>query len=164
MLRTITSRTKKIPSTGQGNVEWTLVTGDALDYNKLDYLNAENFIFSLDESNNSPYEVGTITGSQAYSFTGNIRLPLFLAGIFGMLAATAEEDIGKDGIYDDPVVDWSFYGTYSGEVFQVLPTVDILYTTKTIQKHDSVIREKKINEPCSLDFGDNQNPFSCEID
>jgi hypothetical protein len=77
-LREIASRTKRIPATGQGNVEWTLVTGDARDYNKLDYLNAENFIFSVDDLSKKPYEKGGRTESQLTSFSGTIRLPPFL--------------------------------------------------------------------------------------
>jgi hypothetical protein len=140
---------------GLGNVEWSLISGnDNLNYNTLDYLNAENFIFSLDTSTGSPYTGGTISRSDATSFTGMIRLPPSLTGKFGGLDTTPATDIGVDGVYDDPMVDRSFRGKYGGKDFQVMPTVDILYTTpRDIQENDTVIREKRINTASLLSFG-----------
>jgi hypothetical protein len=48
----ITSRTSRIPQPGQGNLDWTLLTGTditGMNYNKLDYQNAENFVFRIDK-------------------------------------------------------------------------------------------------------------------
>jgi hypothetical protein len=56
MVRDIRSRTTQIPRPGEGNIEWMLATGDdALNYNMLDYVNAENFVFNLDSGKGKPY-------------------------------------------------------------------------------------------------------------
>jgi hypothetical protein len=59
ILRTITSRTNRIPKQDEGNVERMLMTGDSLQYNKLDYTNAENFTFELDNTSGNPYTTVT---------------------------------------------------------------------------------------------------------
>jgi hypothetical protein len=85
-----------------------------------------------------------------------------LKNTFGNLDTTADTDIGNDGIYDDSIVDWSFHGQYEGVDFQVMPTVDIFYSTtpKTIQGDDTVIRESRINTNSPLIFNNTQNPFT----
>jgi hypothetical protein len=90
-------------------------------------------------------------------------LPPFLNG-FGGLNAGASANIGNDGTYDDPIVDWAFGGTYKGDAFQVMPTVDVLYTTtpNSVQSKDSVIRESRINQGASLKFDTTYNPFNAD--
>jgi hypothetical protein len=122
-----------------------LVTGDALNYNMLDYTNAENFTFEVDPGTGSPYESESLLVSAVRSFKGVIRLPQLLKGGygFGNLDATSTNDIGKDGVYDDAIVDWGFRGRYriTGDIasfsfvpFQVMPTVSVAYygTPKSI--------------------------------
>ena len=64
----IRSRTTTIPSSGEGNVEWMLMASDSADYNMLDYVNAENITFSLDNGG-YPYIAGTTTKAEVEFFT-----------------------------------------------------------------------------------------------
>jgi hypothetical protein len=108
MVRDILSRTTQIPRAEQGNVDWMLVTGDSLNYNMLDYVNAENFIFNLDPLDGHPYQSPTdLTSRTVSSISGALRLPPLLRYGYGfrLLDDTASSDIGKDGVYDDAVVD-----------------------------------------------------------
>ncbi|MBO4203798.1 hypothetical protein J5893_03130 [bacterium] len=68
-MREIASRTKKIPAEGQGNIDWMLASGNRLDFNRLDYADAENFTFMLDKGDRAPYISGTIEKNLVYSFT-----------------------------------------------------------------------------------------------
>ena len=167
ILWNISSRATTIPASWEGNVEWMLATGDSLDYNMLDYVNAENFSFEMDNKTGSPYikTPGKTKGAQ--SFIVRLRLPsvLFTDYEFGKLQ---EEwiDVGNDGISDDAVVDWSFRGNYNSAPFQVLPTTSVRYSLprEVLYDRDSIFRESRINTLTNtnsyLTFWNTHSPFS----
>lgn len=55
-----------------------LASGNRLDFNRLDYAEAENITFMLDSGDALPYLPGTLLKSQSVSFTGKLQLPSLL--------------------------------------------------------------------------------------
>lgn len=166
----ITSRTKSIPKKGEGNVDWMFLSGDALNFNALNYLDREEIYFDMDNTqNNKAYTWTSSTVRLAKYFTGLIRLPLFLSGSFGPLKDGEHwndddnypVDIGNDRIKNDAIVQWEFWGSYNNNEFTIYPTnkIDYQLNPNIIEKEDSVIREKRINKNEVLTFKDEYWPF-----
>ena len=53
---TVESKTNRIPAISGWNVEWMLSTWDSVNYNMMDYEDAENFLLYIDESKDNPYK------------------------------------------------------------------------------------------------------------
>jgi len=154
----IESRSRQIPAPWEGNVDWLLVgediNGNSLDYNMLDYRNAENFIFELDSLDTdaaNPYLSGdSRVPSAVASFSGMIRLPPLLRYDY-----LFSDLIGEN----DAMVDWSLRGKFNDNEFMIFPTVKQHSNGSIDLARDSVIRGIRINEDSSLNFSDNVNPF-----
>lgn len=162
----ITSRTKSIPKKGEGNVDWMFLSGDALNFNALNYLDREEIYLTIDNTSNTNAYSGGKNPQKVNmaSFTGLIRLPLFLSGNFKFLKDGTNShgtnhdnyplDIGNDKIQNDAIVQREFGGKYHNEEFTIYPTnkIDYQLNPNIIEKQDSVIREKRINDGEILTF------------
>ena len=87
--RTINSKTDRIPSTWQWDIEFMLATGDSTDYNKMDYSDTQVFLLYYDPSSWNAYnKVSCPTDciqSQMDKISWTIRLPKKLFGNFWIL-------------------------------------------------------------------------------
>lgn len=162
ILWTINSRTKRIPSTWNWNVDWTLSAWDSLDYNKMDYENAEIFLLFYDNSSGNPYSWGTIQKSNLTWITWKIRLPQKLYGWevnFWPLDTSTSIVAGRDQVKDDAIVDRQLRWLYNTTTpFTIYSTQDI--SNGSVKSHDTVIRESIINNDVNLSFRNKTSPIS----
>ena len=151
--RTVNSRTMSIPASGKGNVDPFLATGDSSQYNALHYVtpnegnnsfrsyNAnENFVLRIDDTTDAEnyysWDWRSIVEYTSGSFSGEIRLPPFVANIFSGGSdqwrlcdndSSSLCDNDGDGVYDEVKLIWWLHGTYSGHQFNIQPQVDVFY-------------------------------------
>lgn len=163
----INSRTTRIPATWWWNVDRLLTTWDnALDYNKMDYENAEIFLLYYDKSNNNPYSAASCASwhcqkSTMTSISWKIMLPQKLYEAFGPL--DSENALIPWSIKDDATVDrqlrWLIDETnpftiYSTQAFD---------SNSTVIDWDTLIRESDLNKSnwtwVSLFFTDQKSPI-----
>lgn len=170
ILRNIQSRTSQIPRAGEWNTDWMLITGDSQNYNKLDYLQAVNVLFMMDDSVNNPYQTWTLTKSTSNTFTGNIRLPQILEEDYHFWPL--DDTDSKSQIWapesptDDPIVDWSFrrnnaWNPDDTGSIQLLSIASEAWGTINYNK-DSRILESRINANQIMKF-QNNSPFEDTI-
>ncbi len=135
----VASQTTSIPSSGAGNTDPFLSTGDSVMYNALRYDVSEKFLFSID----------TTTGTEQFyswsnqphyfdenTFSGEIRLPPFVFAHFGPNGDLCDDnssptcDSDGDGVYDEIKIMWGIQGSYiapSLSPFSIIPKVSIFY-------------------------------------
>lgn len=174
----IKSRTQRIPTLWNGNVDYLLAASDSEDYNMLWYNAIESFLLSYDNTSavDEYYTYTNVSDKVNYdgsSVIWNIRLPAKLYNNFGgwedaklcdnswyWLACDPDED----RLYNDPVADRSFDGSYLWETFLIMPNQAINYYTEpeaTIDDiQDTVIREAFINDGLPLSFVNTYNPIN----
>lgn len=164
----INSKADRIPATWNGNVEKLLSTGDSVDYNMMDYENAEVFLLYYDkEDYEKPYEKKNCPvdceKTDLNWINVAIRLPPNVRTKFGNLNTT--EKLIEDWWYgDDAIVDrqirWDYYSAGKASSFTVFATQDaVWYSTG---ERDSAIRESHLNQPnwLSFSFFDRRNPIT----
>lgn len=153
----INSRTTRIPTTWWWNVDWLLTTWDnALDYNKMDYEDAEIFLLYYDKSDNNPYTWGTIDQSKLTQISWAIRLPEKLYEKFWNL--DTEHAIISWTVKNDAIVDRQLRWLNSGIPFTIYST-QVLNGNTSVWQHDTVIRENNINNWVSILFKNNKSPI-----
>ena len=161
VFRTVNSRTTRIPSRWNGDVEWMLSADDSSGYNMMGYENSEVFLLYYDDSTNNPYESGGVTQSALTTITWEIRLPALLLS-WGFWVLDFETSLvwkGDELPKDDAIVDWQMRGKYQGEFpFTIYSTQstsrNIVYYTL-----DSIFREKDINNPLKFWFSSTWSPI-----
>ena len=154
--RSIKSRTNRIPAEWKGNVEKLLSTWDSVDYNMMDYENAEIFLLYYDKKTGKPYDKkhcpwDDCQPSKMDSLTGYIRLPWYIRPVFHDLnifsGASPELTTGNDAI-----VDWQLrWVVYSGAPEGRLSGSFTIFATQKIgwnnrAPEDSAIRESDLNQ------------------
>lgn len=157
VLWNVNSRATRIPSTWWWNVDWLLATWDnALDYNKMDYENAEIFLLYYDNSTNNPYTWASCakwfcTKSNIDSISWKIKLPQKLYDLDDMFwpLDTWNAIIWK--IANDAVVDWQLRWTQSNVPFTVYATQSLL-DDYHIWGWDTTIREDDVNRKVSWNY------------
>ena len=160
----ISSRTTRIPSTWNGDVERLLSTGDSANYNTMGYEHAEIFLLYNDEteSNKNPYDSSKISQNTITDTPDNItwklRLPWKLQNILWKLNENKALITNQNQIEDDAIVDWQIrwqYGDYWDQ-FTVFSYQDKAYKPKShAEQADSAIRESDINDATDLNFTSN---------
>ena len=160
--RSITSRTKRIPQIWQWDVDRTIFSWTSIDYNKMDYENAEIFLLYYDKwissdayKNNISYQKSPIQ-----TISGTIRLPNKLKDSFWILD-TSKPLFGV--VNDDAIVDWQLRGKYNSNDFTIYATQKLQQTPWNRFKPtagDSSIRESNLSESqwATLTFWNNKNP------
>lgn len=155
----INSRTNRIPSAWSWNVEKLLATGDSLDYNMMDYENAEIFMLYYDNANGNPYRSDnvSINKSDLTGITVTIRLPPYIRSSLWDL--NTYESLIPRWYTDDALVDWQIKGKFQNHNFTMFATQNAAWSHAA--DNDSTIRESDLNNPnwISLTFGkDQRNP------
>lgn len=162
--RSITSRTKRIPQIWQWDVDRTIFSWASIDYNKMDYENAEIFLLYYDNWSSSDAYKNNVsyTGSNIQKISGTIRLPK-LSG-FSLL----DDNHPLFGVVnDDAIVDWQLRGKYNSNDFTIYATQKLQQTAWNRFKPtagDSAIRESDLNSWATLTFWNNKNPKKSRAD
>lgn len=175
---TVESKTNRIPTISGWNVEWMLSTWDSVNYNMMDYEDAENFLLYIDNSDGKPYEKvdcdndwddNYCNQSTPDKITWKIRLPKLLEeewfGTLDESKALIWQDRWTNIPKDDPIVDWQIRWNYTDSntvPFTVFSTSNINSEGKnTVNYHsDSVFRESDINNGLSFSFWEKYSPFN----
>ena len=179
---TVESKTNRIPAISGWNVEWMLSTWDSVNYNMMDYENAENFLLYIDKSEGDPYKKvecsnGGVNNddcgaSNPDKITWVIRLPELLKekwfGNLDINKALIWQDEWTNIPKDDPIVDWQIRWNYTDESPNTVPFT--VFSTSNINSggrntvdtnRDSVFRESDINNGLSFNFWDKKfSPFN----
>ena len=168
---TINSRTTRIPSEWNWDVEWLLSTGDSSDYNMMWYENAEVFLLYYDKSEGNPYSWWNIGQSAPSSISWEIRLPKLLSWVFWPL------DESRSLVWttgqlpkNDAIVDWQIRGIDNDNnvSFIVYPTQAIKQVwvagVDVNSQYDSIFRESDINTPLKFNFWNGQDPITNSSD
>jgi hypothetical protein len=172
MLRSIDSRTNRIPNIWQWNVDQDLAAVDSLDYNKLDYKWVETFLLGKDDSNYDCYYNTGCTDSLSWywgaSISGQFRLPPKILSGFNNVRLCDSIwsveicDPDQDELFNDIVVDWSLKWYYSWNQFFIMPSESIAYNQdiKEVNIGDTIIRESNVNFWSNIIFWDSMNIFN----
>lgn len=176
VMRDINSRTTRIPSMWQWNVDKNLLWSGSENYNKLDYKWVETFLLSLDNSALDSVYSWTLVSHWEYGWeyiSGQFRLPPKISSGFNSVLCdnnpwSPEEicDPDKDGLYDDIVVDWSLKWNYLWNQFFVMPSESVAYywTEKLVNTdEDTTIRESNINSWDNIIFSTSRNIYDSSV-
>lgn len=149
VLRSINSRTTRIPAEKKWDVERMLSADDSENYNMMNYENAEIFLLYYDTSVGNPYWNGSTWKSEPNQITWEIRLPKFLLSWFWYLD-TWTSSIWLSGSLpaNDAIVDRQIRWTYETSPFTIFSTqsLNIGWNRPQINDdEDSVFRENDIN-------------------
>ena len=180
---TVESKTNRIPAISGWNVEWMLSTWDSVNYNMMDYEDAENFLLYIDNSGGKPYEKvdcdndwddNYCNQSTPGRITWEIRLPKLLRergfGNLNISRALVWQDKWSNVPKDDPIVDWQIRWNYNDNgtvpftVFSTSKTNTGGRTDAVDYNRDSVFREKYINENLIFSFKSNKQPIDSVTD
>ena len=149
----IKSRTTRIPSDKNGNVDKLLASDDSINYNMMDYENAEIFLLYYDKLNGGPYDkkdcsIYTNQCSQSYlnKITWRIRLPTRIRTKFSNLN-TGKSLFQEWWFKDDALVDRQLIWNFQSWGLQIQFT---FYATQSAawsrpSDRDSAIREWHLN-------------------
>lgn len=167
VLREINSRTTRIPSSGNWNVDKILSSDDSPNYNMMDYENAEVFLLYYDKKlEDNPYSKKDCSKnddceqSNISFISGSIRLPQYVKQTFGNL--NVSKPLSSGWWYpDDALVDWQLKWIFKNSSDQYVPfsifaTQDAAWGWATI--NDSAIRESNLNDWVSIQFKDTWDP------
>ena len=164
----INSRTTRIPTEKKWDVERMLSADDSNNYNMMDYENAEIFLLYYDDSENNPYNGGTIINSALTQITWEIRLPKLLFNSWFWYLDTWTSSIWLSGSLptNDAMVDRQIRWNYNDSPFTIFSTQSlIIWGPKPIVDtyEDSVFREDDINGTWSygliFTFKDKRSPI-----
>ena len=164
----INSRTTRIPTEKKWDVERMLSADDSNNYNMMDYENAEIFLLYYDNSENNPYNGGTIINSALTQITWEIRLPKLLFNSWFWYLDTWTSSIWLSGSLptNDAMVDRQIRWNYNDSPFTIFSTQSlIIWGPKPIvdTDRDSVFREDDINGTWSygliFTFKDKRSPI-----
>ncbi|MBS8122235.1 hypothetical protein [Candidatus Vampirococcus lugosii] len=162
-----------IPSAGDGNVDLALqYTGTTYehskDYNKLGYNMIEEFILTLDDTNeNDAYSSSTTSNKNIVNLDGidaTFRLPPYIkdkfSGPTNPLCTLADCDLSGDGIDNDIVVNWDISGKHNSNNFSLKPSIEVSYAAGSVGNKDTAIRETHVNNDKTIEFYNSMNPTS----
>ena len=170
--RTIKSKTSRIPSIWNWNVEKLLSADDSPNYNMMDYENAEIFLLYYDGGDyEHPYAKkscstpGQCEKTKLSSIKVGIRLPAYIRDKFEEMwkheILDTSEPLIKDWWYqDDALVDRQIRWKYGDAAFTVFATQEAMwYSTGP---NDSAIRESHLNNLSWLtfSFSNMRNPIT----
>ncbi len=168
VFRTVNSRTTRIPSRWNGDVEWMLSAEDSSGYNMMGYENSEVFLLYYDNSLNNPYKSWGVIQSKPNSITWEIRLPGLLSWTFWLLDVDASLVWKGDELpKDDAIVDWQIRWKYRDGTDYYPFTIYSTQSTSRSNVHytyDSIFREKDINKPLKFGFWKNWSPIVDSIE
>lgn len=171
VFRTINSRTTRIPSLWNGDVEEMLKytnlnnledLQNSDNYNMMDYEDAEVFLLYNDNLQGSPYQTGWLENANVKSISWEIRLPALLSGKFWPLD-TSKSLIGMSDTLpaDDAIVDrqirWQINSWWILFPFTLYSTPNIKFwwwAPKVNYNKDIVFRESDINNVLKFKFYD----------
>ena len=169
VFRIVKSRTTRIPSEWNGNVEDMLVYKDSIhpeknsdNYNMMDYENAEIFLLSNDRLEGNPYTGGTVENAGVGAISWEIRLPALLTSSFWSLDYIYRSLIWVSNALppNDAIVDRQIRWEYEGSSFTLYSTPSIEFPPPHVNENqDSVFREKDINYGLAFNFWTNLSPF-----
>lgn len=163
VFRTVNSRTTRVPSKWNGDVEWMLSADDSSGYNMMGYENSEVFLLYYDDSTNNPYESGGVTQSALTTITWEIRLPkLLLNWGFWLLDTDASLVWKGDELpKDDAIVDWQMRWKYRDGTYYPFTIYSTQSTSRSNVHYslDSIFRESDINNPLRFWFSSKWSPI-----
>lgn len=169
VFREINSRTNRIPSIGNGNVDKLLATDDSPNYNSMDYENAEVFLLYYDKLYGGPYVKKDCSNGSDCQKTmpnrvlGKIRLPQRIYQKFGNLDTS--DSLIPLWYTDDALVDWQLRWDFNNWWDKPIPFT--IFATQSAAwgwstSDDSAIRESNLNNWgwtwIELDFYQNRDP------
>lgn len=177
IFRDINSRTNRIPSQWNWDVEWTLAADDSIDYNMMDYENAEVFLLYYDDSGWNPYNSNAANLQKRHptnwtKIEWEIRLPKRLRWNWDSNKDFWPLDTNNPSVWwvgeipsDDAVVDrqvrWKYQiGTDSYNSYTIYSTQSVAsWVVKYYE--DDAFRESDINNNLTFDFTKNNgwNPI-----
>lgn len=150
VLRSINSRTTRIPAEKKWDVERMLSYDDSNNYNMMNYEDAEIFLLYYDNGDDNPYKSGPINKSTPTQITWEIRLPKLLFNSWFWYLDTWTSSIWLSGSLptNDAMVDRQIRWNYDDSPFTIFSTQSlIIWGPKPIvdTDEDSVFREDDIN-------------------
>ena len=154
LLRDVNSKTNRVPKIWEWDVDRMLATWDSLDYNKMDYEDAEVFLLYIDNLAGSPYtKKSCLSGWDCddvkVSIEWEIRLPEKISPVFWYLNTNSWLVVGWNK--NDEIVDWQLRWKYNNSQFTIFARNKAVVSGAKEQT-DSVIREKDINDWVTLSF------------
>ena len=158
IFRNINSRTSRIPSEWDGDIDSMLASEDSKDYNMMDYKDSQVFLLYYDKSTDNPYEKvsckdwsASCEQSKPEEIKWLIRLPWKLKEFFGPLntnEALNEKIAGwpKDDAIVDRQIRWKFKPENQNQTYPFTIYSTQSYSPRSIIENlDSAIRETDIN-------------------
>lgn len=159
----INSRTDRIPTTGNGNVEKLLSADDSPNYNMMDYKNSETILLYYDEWLGNPYQkTNSHKPSKLVGIVASIRLPSYIRNSFWKL--NTNESLVPWWYADDALVDWQLRWKYYSNNFTIFATQNAAWWWAS--DNDSSIRESDLNNGSwiTLEFKTYWNPKNTNND
>jgi hypothetical protein len=156
----INSRTTRVPSEWNWDIDAMLAANDSEDYNMMDYKDSQVFLLYYDKSEWNPYKktkcndtTNPCNQSKPSNIEWSIRLPWKLRESF------QELDVDKALVpgwpKDDAIVDWQirwrYYTDSNNYPFNIYSTQKY-YGEDIDYEYDSAIRESDINQDLGLNF------------
>ena len=141
----IKSSTSRIPREWLWDVDKTLITGDSMDFNILDYDSSETFMLFYDgewTSENQYTATSSMTKTNPSNVFGKIRLPAYLYPSFGNLSVI--NGLVTSDIKNDVIVDWQvIWKNNDGKQFTVFSVQN--NSDSVDSNNDNTFRESRIN-------------------
>jgi len=186
MIRSVNSRTTKIPADKKWNVEFLLRNPDSENYNMMWYEDAEVFLLYYDVWDWNPYArikcllwddwCSNSSLGTSSSIKWKIRLPQKLlrspgnlSGNFTLLDTNAilvwtNNQLPKDDAIVDRQIRWTYEATIDGNKkfvpYTIYSTQKTENNNKTVSyRYDTIFRESDINGTWDFEFTNNWNPL-----
>lgn len=157
LLREINSKTKRIPTEWEWDIDRMLASWNSLNHNRMDHEKAEVFLLYVDDWEDSPYTkkmcLSWNSDCQDVKVTINweIRLPPKMREAFWSL-----DDSSSSLVYywnkNDEIVDRQLRWKYQGSQFTIFAKNKSSVSNDESDSSDSVIRESEINKGVTLKF------------
>lgn len=166
--RDINSRTTRIPSLWNWDVESMLSAWDSNNYNMMDYDNSQIFLLYYDNNlDQNPYKKISCTNwwcTQSYTenINGIIRLPWYMHTPWKFTDLDTEKELVNGWPYNDAIVDRQVRGKYLDSTFTIYSTQNVVWKTILYENNrgsDNTFRESDINNDLHFVFWTSWNPI-----
>ena len=160
--RDINSRTTRIPSLWNWDVESLLSAWDSSNYNMMDYNNSQIFLLYYDNKlSENPYKKISCTNwwctqSLTENINGTIRLPWYMHTPWKFSDLDTQKELVSGWPLDDTIVDRQVRGKYLDSTFTIYSTQKVVW--KQISPEDNTFRESDINGWLDFRFWNSRDP------
>lgn len=160
--RDINSRTTRIPSLWNWDVESMLAAWDSNNYNMMDYDNSQIFLLYYDKAQWNPYAKTSCTNwwscyqSDPDNINGIIRLPWYMHTPWKFSDLDTQKELVSGWPWNDTIVDRQVRGKFLDSTFTIYSSQKVVW--KQIIEGDNTFRESDINGWLNFKFWKSRDP------